>query len=131
MFWFKIILLGNSGVGKTSLLSQYVTGALGPETMYTIGVEFKIKEIQVENWSEFLRFIVYSNVQVDGKDVRLALWDTAGLSIIFINPFTFCLMFNLIIIGQERFRSITKTYFRGVQGAVLVYDVTDRFNYHL
>ena len=43
----KIILLGNSGVGKTSLLSQYVTGTLSPDTMYTIGVEFKIKEIQV------------------------------------------------------------------------------------
>lgn len=48
MFLSKIILLGNSGVGKTSLLSQYVTGVLGPDTMYTIGVEFKIKEIQVE-----------------------------------------------------------------------------------
>ena len=48
MFLSKIILLGNSGVGKTSLLSQYVTGAVGPDTMYTIGVEFKIKEIQVE-----------------------------------------------------------------------------------
>ena len=48
MFLSKIILLGNSGVGKTSLLSQYVTGALGPDTMYTIGVEFKIKEIQVK-----------------------------------------------------------------------------------
>ena len=66
MFPLKIILLGNSGVGKTSLLRQYVTGALGPDTMYTIGVEFKIKEIQV-----------------DGKDVRLALWDTAGLSMFF------------------------------------------------
>ena len=63
MFPLKIILLGNSGVGKTSLLRQYVTGAVGPDTMYTIGVEFKIKEIQV-----------------DGKDVRLALWDTAGQS---------------------------------------------------
>ena len=48
MFLSKIILLGNSGVGKTSLLSQYVTGAVGPDAMYTIGVEFKIKEIQVE-----------------------------------------------------------------------------------
>ena len=57
----KIILLGSSGVGKTSLLSQYVHGVRVPEIMYTIGVEFKIKDIQV-----------------DGKRVRLALWDTAG-----------------------------------------------------
>ena len=57
----KIILLGNSGVGKTSLLSQYVNGVQNHDQMYTIGVEFKIKDIEVE-----------------GKDVRLALWDTAG-----------------------------------------------------
>ena len=57
----KIILLGSSGVGKTSLLSQYVNGVRVPDIMYTIGVEFKIKDIQV-----------------DGKRVRLALWDTAG-----------------------------------------------------
>ena len=57
----KIILLGSSGVGKTSLLSQYVHGVRVPDLMYTIGVEFKIKDIQV-----------------DGKRVRLALWDTAG-----------------------------------------------------
>ena len=57
----KIILLGNSGVGKTSLLSQYVHGVQSQDQMYTIGVEFKIKD-----------------VEVDGEDVRLALWDTAG-----------------------------------------------------
>ena len=84
----KIILLGNSGVGKTSLLSQYVNGVLVSDQSYTIGVEFKIKDIMVE-----------------GRQVRLALWDTAG---------------------QERFRSITQTYFRGTQGAVLVFDLTDR-----
>jgi len=87
----KIILLGNSGVGKTSILTQYVNGVRLPDQMYTIGVEFKIKDIEVE-----------------GKDVRLALWDTAG---------------------QERFRSITQTYFRGVQGAILVFDVTDRSSF--
>merc|ERR1711997_722759 len=57
----KIILLGNSGVGKTSLLSQYVNGVLVSDQSYTIGVVFKIKDIVVE-----------------GREVRLALWDTAG-----------------------------------------------------
>ena len=54
-------MLGNSGVGKTSLLSQYVNGVLVSDQSYTIGVEFKIKDIVVE-----------------GREVRLALWDTAG-----------------------------------------------------
>ena len=57
----KIILLGSSGVGKTSLLSQFVLGVKATDIMHTIGVEFKIKDIAV-----------------DGKRVRLALWDTAG-----------------------------------------------------
>ena len=57
----KIILLSNSGVGKTSLLSQYVNGVLVSDQSYTIGVEFKIKDILV-----------------GGRQVRLALWDTAG-----------------------------------------------------
>ena len=48
-------------MGKTSLLSQYVNGALVPDQSYTIGVEFKMKDIEV-----------------CGSSVRLALWDTAG-----------------------------------------------------
>jgi small GTP-binding protein len=40
---------------------------------------------------------------VDGRRIKMQLWDTAG---------------------QERFRSITSSYFRGAQGAVVVYDVT-------
>ena len=102
----KIILLGNSGVGKTSLLSQYVNGMRSPDLMYTIGVEFKIKDIQV-----------------DGKRIRLALWDTAGQErwsccCFHRTSYTFLLNF--------RFRSITQTYYRGVQGAVLVFDVTNK-----
>jgi Ras-related protein Rab-8A len=41
---------------------------------------------------------------VDGRRIKLQLWDTAG---------------------QERFRAITSSYFRGAQGAILVYDVTN------
>ena len=48
------------------------------------------------------------DIEVSGSKVRLALWDTAG---------------------QERFRSITQTYFRGTQGAVLVFDLTDRTSF--
>jgi Ras-related protein Rab-8A len=43
--------------------------------------------------------------EIDGKAVRIVLWDTSG---------------------QERFKSMTRSYYRGVQGIVLVYDLMDR-----
>ena len=58
---YKIILVGDSGVGKTCLLSMYVKGMCGP-TIPTIAVEFCTKDIELE----------------DGVKVKVQLWDTAG-----------------------------------------------------
>ena len=58
---YKIILVGDSGVGKTCLLSMYVKGMCGP-TIPTIAVEFCTKDIELE----------------DGSKVKVQLWDTAG-----------------------------------------------------
>ena len=58
---YKIILVGDSGVGKTCLLSMYVKGECGP-SIPTIAVEFCTKEIELsENYK-----------------VKVQLWDTAG-----------------------------------------------------
>ena len=58
---YKVILVGDSGVGKTCLLSMYVKGICGP-TIPTIAVEFCTKEIELNN----------------GTKVKVQLWDTAG-----------------------------------------------------
>ena len=58
---YKIILVGDSGVGKTCLLSMYVKGKISP-TIPTIAVEFCTKEIKLEN----------------GSNIKCQLWDTAG-----------------------------------------------------
>ena len=49
-------------------------------------------------------------VEIDGERLKLQIWDTAG---------------------QESFRSITRSYYRGAAGALLVYDITrrDTFNH--
>ncbi|KAI4345165.1 hypothetical protein L6164_012316 [Bauhinia variegata] len=57
----KVIVLGDSGVGKTSLMNQYVYKKYSPQYKATIGADFVTKE-----------------VQVDDKLVTLQIWDTAG-----------------------------------------------------
>jgi len=58
---FKIVVLGESGVGKTSLLVRYIENKFSIATKSTIGSDFLSKEINV-----------------DGRPVTLQIWDTAG-----------------------------------------------------
>ena len=58
---FKLITLGNSGVGKTSLILRYCDSLFSPTFITSIGVDFKIK-----------------NLVIDDKRIRLNIWDTAG-----------------------------------------------------
>lgn len=58
---FKIVLTGDSGVGKSNLLSRFTRNEFSLESRSTIGVEFSTKE-----------------VQIDGKTIKVQIWDTAG-----------------------------------------------------
>ena len=60
-FLFKIVLIGDSGVGKSNLLSRFTKNEFNLDTKSTIGVEFANKCIQV-----------------DGKTIKAQIWDTAG-----------------------------------------------------
>eukprot|EP00042_Codosiga_hollandica_P048994 m.560130 g.560130 ORF g.560130 m.560130 type:complete len:206 (-) comp57785_c0_seq17:216-833(-) len=60
-FLFKVVLIGDSGVGKSSLLFRLVSGDFGDAYRATIGVDFKIRTINS-----------------DGALVTLQIWDTAG-----------------------------------------------------
>ncbi|CAD8114469.1 unnamed protein product [Paramecium primaurelia] len=57
----KILLIGNSGVGKTQILLRYTENQFKTSFLSTIGIDFKIKKIQV-----------------DEKVVKMQIWDTAG-----------------------------------------------------
>jgi len=87
-YQFKLVVLGETGVGKTNLLYRYTKDQFSHNTPATIGVEFLQKKVNLE-----------------GNVVCVNIWDT---------------------VGQERFRSLSNWFYRGVVGAVLVYDVTQR-----
>ena len=58
----KIVLIGDSGVGKSSLVLRFADDTFSESHMSTIGVDFRVRNIQSE----------------DGKVTRLHIWDTAG-----------------------------------------------------
>ena len=63
----------------------------------------------------------FKTVDIADKTVKLQLWDTAGKLPNFIE---FWIL--ITIQGQERFRSITSSFYRGAHGIMLVYDVYDQ-----
>ncbi|CAA7404985.1 unnamed protein product [Spirodela intermedia] len=60
-YLFKIVLIGDSGVGKSNLLSRFTRNEFSLESKSTIGVEFATRTVQVE-----------------GKIIKAQIWDTAG-----------------------------------------------------
>eukprot|EP00271_Cylindrocystis_brebissonii_P011228 TRINITY_DN281_c0_g1_i1.p1 TRINITY_DN281_c0_g1~~TRINITY_DN281_c0_g1_i1.p1 ORF type:complete len:226 (-),score=40.33 TRINITY_DN281_c0_g1_i1:1029-1706(-) len=60
-YLFKIVLIGDSGVGKSNLLSRFTKNTFSLENKSTIGVEFATR-----------------SVEVDGKIIKAQIWDTAG-----------------------------------------------------
>ena len=58
---FKVLLVGNSDVGKSSLILRYVDQIWNDVFVPTIGVDFKVKSLEIEN-----------------KSIKLQIWDTAG-----------------------------------------------------
>lgn len=81
----KVVLLGDSGVGKTSIVNRYTTGVVQLSVKPTVGAAFVTKEINV-----------------DGHDFELLIWDTAG---------------------QEVYRGLAPMYYRCAAIAIIVYDV--------
>ena len=86
-YFYKVIFIGDSETGKSSLSQRIAHDSFNPTYIETIGVDFFIKYIKIS-----------------GKIIKFQMWDAAG---------------------ADRFRSIIKAYYRGVNIIFLVYDVTN------
>ena len=84
----KICMLGGFAVGKTSLVARYVSSIFSDKYLSTVGVKIDKKQLNV-----------------DGKDVMLMLWD---------------------IYGQDDFQTVQASQLRGMSGYLLVVDGTRR-----
>ena len=106
---YSLLYIYILGVGKSCLLLQFTDKRFQPVHDLTIGVEFGARMITLDGSSSNNN----SNAAAGGMDamtttatpIKLQIWDTAG---------------------QESFRSITRSYYRGAAGALLVYDITRR-----
>ena len=87
-FQLKILLLGDSFVGKTSLILKYIDGYFSENHISTIGIDFKEKKINYKN-----------------MEIILQIWDTSG---------------------QERFRSLAKSFYNKADGILFVFDVSNK-----
>ena len=85
---YKVLLLGDSSVGKTCFLLRYCDKSFQDAHLSTIGLDYRLKTMTLKS----------------GKNIKLQIWDTAG---------------------QDRFRAITKNYYKGANGIILIYDVTN------
>ena len=84
----KILTLGDTTVGKTSIILRFTKEKYTENRLATIGVDFKSQIMQIEN-----------------NRVKVLIWDTAG---------------------QERFKNIASQYYNGGDGAILVFDITNK-----
>ncbi|MFW9829268.1 MAG: Rab family GTPase [Candidatus Thorarchaeota archaeon] len=75
----KVILCGDAGVGKTSLLAQYVDGQFSDEYQQTIGANFLIKEIDLTKISDLLEIKnIKLKKDIKEKGFKLYFWDIGG-----------------------------------------------------
>lgn len=88
-FQFKIILIGEAGTGKTSIINRFLNNTFKNSYKPSLSIDFKVKDIYINSESY----------------ATLKIWDTCG---------------------EEKYRSITKQFYRDSNGVLLIYDLSKR-----
>ena len=85
----KVVLLGESGVGKTCIIARFINNTFEDNIMSTTGASYAGKTMTFDEYDE--------------KSIKFEIWDTAG---------------------QEKYRALTKIFYKDASVAILVYDIT-------
>ncbi|KAL5982266.1 Ras-related protein RABA4a [Asimina triloba] len=123
---FKVVLIGDSAVGKSQILARFARDEFSLDSKATIGVEFQTRTLVIQQ-----------------KNIKAQIWDTAGQERYNKKPL-FLLFTQRIMLVVSRFGrqllpvvstcgsengdllAVTSAYYRGAVGALLVYDITKR-----
>ena len=89
----KVVLLGESGVGKTSIISQFTSNKFNPRCATSVSAQFISKTIEFPEY---------------GKTLKFDIWDT---------------------VGQEKYRSLAKIFYKDAKIIIFVYDITTEFSF--
>ena len=89
----KVVLLGESGVGKTSIISQFTANKFNPRCPTSVSAQFISKIINFPQYNKRLKFDI---------------WDT---------------------VGQEKYRSLAKIFYKDARIIIFVYDITTEFSF--
>jgi len=87
----KLVMVGDSGVGKSCLLDKFLDDSSTNNFISTIGVDIRSRETVINN-----------------KKVKIQVWDTGG---------------------QQRFRPVLASCYRGALGVIIVFDVTNKISF--
>jgi small GTP-binding protein len=90
----KVVLLGESGVGKTSIISQFTTNKFNPRCATSVSAQFISKTIEFPQYQKIIKFDI---------------WDT---------------------VGQEKYRSLAKIFYKDAKIIIFVYDITTEFSFN-
>ncbi|QLQ78503.1 hypothetical protein HG537_0A07500 [Torulaspora globosa] len=98
MLQFKLVLLGDSSVGKSSIVYRFVKDSFDEFRESTIGAAFLSQTIKISGSNG-------SSGELGDTVIKFEIWDTAG---------------------QERYKSLAPMYYRNANAALVVYDVTQQ-----
>ena len=93
VFNFKIVLIGNVSVGKSSIIKRFIHNEFSKTYFCTVGTELSQKTLLIG----------------ENKKASLYIWDTCG---------------------QEKFRTVTRQYYRDTQAIILVFDLTNKKSFN-